>query len=86
MWLIVGEKQAMAGMRTEQQAHSRPGEAKSEGPRMSHVAYRKAEVIEKEDLAGPTAQSGGSGFKGHCSIRISLSFSPTSSEQAGDHE
>jgi hypothetical protein len=53
---------------------------------MSHAAYHKAEVIEKEDLAGLTAQSGGSGFKGHCSIRISLSFSPTSFEQAGDHE
>jgi hypothetical protein len=41
---------------------------------MSHVAYRKAEVIGKEDLAGLTAQSGGPGFKGHCSIRISLFF------------
>jgi hypothetical protein len=39
---------------------------------MSHAAYHKAEVIEKEDLAGLTAQSGGPGFKGHCSIRISL--------------
>jgi hypothetical protein len=78
MWLTVEEKQAMLAERpSNRRIVARKSEGQnSERPRMSHAAYHKAVVIEKEDLAGLTAQSGGPGFKGHCSIRISFFSHP----------
>jgi hypothetical protein len=52
MWLIIGEKQATLAERpSNRRIVARKGQ-NLEGPRLSRAANHKAEVIEKEDLAG----------------------------------